>query len=122
MFGTASESQSEILELEDDTPILDSICVDASTIENPGVTEYCGVDTRTKQILFQHKYDEATNNIGEFLAIAHALALYKKQGKELKVIIATVPMQSLGLNKKSAKRNTRRQKATLNYLMTFKEQ
>lgn len=86
LFDTACETQSEVLELEDDTPILESICVDASTIENPGVTEYRGVDTKTKQVLFQHKYDEATNNIGEFLAIVHALALFKKQGKELKVI------------------------------------
>ena len=79
-------TQPEILEIEDDTPILESICVDASTIENPGLTEYRGVDTTTGQVLFQHKYDEATNNIGEFLAIVHALALYKKQGKELKII------------------------------------
>ena len=74
------------MEIEDDTPVLEIICVDASTIENPGVTEYRGVDTRTGQVLFHHKYDEATNNIGEFLAIVHALALYKKQGKELKII------------------------------------
>lgn len=86
LFEVASATQSEILEIEDDTPILESICVDASTIENPGVTEYRGVDTKTGDILFQHKYDEATNNIGEFLAIVHALALYKKQGKELKII------------------------------------
>jgi len=60
--------------------------VDASTIDNPGVTEYRGVDTKTGQVLLQHKYDEATNNIGEFLAIVHALAMYKKHGKELKII------------------------------------
>jgi ribonuclease HI len=84
LFEIVSVNQNEIL--EDDTPNLESICVDASTIENPGVTEYRGVDTATKQVLFQHKYDEATNNIGEFLAIVHALALYKKQGKELKII------------------------------------
>jgi len=86
LFEETGATQSEILENEDDKPILDSICVDASTIENPGITEYRGVDTRTGKVLFQHKYDEATNNIGEFLAIVHALALYKKQGKELKII------------------------------------
>lgn len=86
LYEVTSEPQSEFLEIEDYTPILESICVDASTIENPGVTEYRGVDTRTRQVLFQHKYDEATNNIGEFLAIVHALALFKKQGKELKII------------------------------------
>jgi ribonuclease HI len=32
------------------------------------------------------KYEEATNNIGEFLAIVHALALYKRDGKELNIV------------------------------------
>jgi len=86
LFEAIDEKQSDELKIEDDTPILDSICVDTSTIENPGVTEYRGVDTRTKQVIFQNKYDEATNNIGEFLAIVHALALYKKQNKELKIL------------------------------------
>jgi len=78
--------EAEAIQLINDEPILDSVSVDASSIENPGRTEYRGVDTRTKQVLFEQKYEEATNNIGEFLAIVHALALYKKQGKELKII------------------------------------
>lgn len=86
-FGTSDEpGQNEDLDIIDDKPILDSICVDASTINNPGPTEYRGVDTRTKRIIFELKLDEATNNIGEFLAIVHALALYKKKGTELKII------------------------------------
>lgn len=72
--------------IEPDNPILDSICVDAATSSNPGPMEYRAVDTRTKQIIFEMKYAEATNNIGEFLAIVHALALYKKEGKVLKVV------------------------------------
>lgn len=67
-------------------PILESICVDAATSGNPGFTEYRGVDTQTREVIFSMQYDEATNNIGEFLAIVHALALYKKQGKELKIL------------------------------------
>jgi ribonuclease HI len=89
LFGqsdNAVETPGETLELIDDKPILDSICVDASSIQNPGPTEYRGVDTKTKQVIFEMKYEEATNNIGEFLAIVYALALYKKEGKELKVI------------------------------------
>lgn len=69
-----------------DQPILESICVDAATSGNPGFTEYRGVDTQTREVIFSMHYDEATNNIGEFLAIVHALALYKKQGKELKIL------------------------------------
>lgn len=86
LFETINVTQSEILEIDDDPPMLESISVDASTIGNPGLTEYRGVDTMTGEVIFQHKYDEATNNIGEFLAIVHALALYKNQGKELKII------------------------------------
>lgn len=89
LFGgtqRASNNQIEPLELEDDKPILDGICVDASCIENPGKMEYRGVDTKTRKVVFEMKYEEATNNIGEFLAIVHALALYKRDGKELKIV------------------------------------
>jgi ribonuclease HI len=86
LFEMTTGAQPEDLKIEDNKLLLEGICVDASTIENPGVTEYRGVDTKTGQVIFQHKYEEATNNIGEFLAIVHALALYKKQGKELKII------------------------------------
>jgi ribonuclease HI len=75
-----------VLEIIDSEPILDSICVDASSVQNPGPTEYRGVETKTKKIIFERKYKEATNNIGEFLAIVHALALYKKNGQALKII------------------------------------
>ena len=84
--ANTDETSHEVLEVIDDKPILDSICVDASSIQNPGPTEYRGIDTRTRKVIFEKKYQEATNNIGEFLAIVHALALYKKQGQELKVI------------------------------------
>ena len=43
--------------------------------------EYRGVDIKTGKVIFEKKYEEATNNIGEFLAIVHALALYKRDGK-----------------------------------------
>ena len=81
-----SNSQTEFVELEDDKPILDGICVNASCIENPGKMEYRGVDIKTGKVIFERMYDEATNNIGEFLAIVHALALYKRDGKELQII------------------------------------
>lgn len=82
----ASNIQTEPLELEEDKSILDGICVDASCIENPGSMEYRGVDITTGKVIFEMKYEEATNNIGEFLAIVHALALYKRDGKELKIV------------------------------------
>jgi ribonuclease HI len=60
-------------------PIRDSISVDAACSGNPGKMEYKGVDTTTKTELFiMGPYADGTNNIGEFLAIVHALAYLKK--------------------------------------------
>ncbi|MFV0539992.1 MAG: viroplasmin family protein [Aestuariibaculum sp.] len=62
-------------------PNYNSISVDAASSGNPGKMEYRGVDTKTKNQLFlQGPFNEGTNNIGEFLAIVHGLALLKKHG------------------------------------------
>lgn len=58
----------------------DAIAVDAACSGNPGPMEYRGVDLRSGQELFHLGPMHGTNNIGEFLAIVHALALLKKQG------------------------------------------
>ncbi|MEY3050267.1 MAG: hypothetical protein RLY31_52 [Bacteroidota bacterium] len=62
--------------------LLDSISVDAACSGNPGVMEYQGVDTRTGNQLFHQRFDLGTNNIGEFLAIVHALAMLQQQGSD----------------------------------------
>src|SRR5574344_24945 len=65
----------------DEKPDLDSICVDAACNMVTRVMEYRGVDTRTgEQIFHQGPFKNATNNIGEFLALVHGLALLKQQG------------------------------------------
>lgn len=52
-----------------------SIAVDAACSRNPGPVEYRGVDISTGAQLFHVGPLEAgTNNIGEFLALVHALA------------------------------------------------
>lgn len=59
----------------------DSIAVDGACSGNPGIMEYRGVDVPTGAELFrQGPFPDATNNIGEFLAIVHALALFHNQG------------------------------------------
>ena len=58
----------------------DAIAVDAACSGNPGPMEYRGVDLRSGRELFHLGPLHGTNNIGEFLAIVHALALLKKQG------------------------------------------
>jgi ribonuclease HI len=61
-------------------PIPDSICVDAACKGNPGILEYRGVDTQSGAELFrQGPYPVGTVNIGEFLAIVHALAYLKQR-------------------------------------------
>jgi ribonuclease HI len=61
-------------------PIADSYSVDASCIGNPGIMEYRCVHTTSGEVLFkQGPYENGTNNIGEFLAIVHALALFQKR-------------------------------------------
>lgn len=65
---------------------LDSIAVDAGCSGNPGLLEYRGVYLRTgKEIFHQGPFEHGTNNIGEFLAIVHALALLKKNNSNLTV-------------------------------------
>jgi len=55
-------------------PILPSICVDAACSGSPGKLEYRGVITATgEQIFHAGPYEQGTNNVGEFLAIVHAL-------------------------------------------------
>lgn len=60
---------------------VESIAVDAACSGNPGKMEYRGVWLRTgEQIFHQGPFPQGTNNIGEFLAIVHALALLKQKG------------------------------------------
>lgn len=74
-ISTLSQAQLKKIGL----PNYNSISVDAASSGNPGRMEYRGVDTKTKKQLFiQGPFEEGTNNIGEFLAIVHGLALLKK--------------------------------------------
>lgn len=67
-------------------PIALSYSVDASCRGNPGPVEYRGVVTGTGREVFRiGPLSEGTNNIGEFLAVCHALALCVKRGLETPV-------------------------------------
>lgn len=62
-------------------PLKDSICVDAAWNTATGAMEYRGVYFGTgEEIFHQGPHPDGTNNVGEFLAIVHALALCKRQG------------------------------------------
>lgn len=66
--------------------VLDTLAVDASCLGNPGLMEYRGVYVRTGQELFRiGPYPDGTNNVGEFLALVHALALLKKNNSTMTI-------------------------------------
>ena len=59
--------------------IVPSISVDAACAGNPGILEYQGVNTATKEVLFKRgPFPVGTVNLGEFLAIVHGLSYLKK--------------------------------------------
>ncbi|MFZ4454780.1 MAG: viroplasmin family protein [Bacteroidales bacterium] len=69
------------------TPFIeDALAVDASCLGNPGLMEYRGVYIQTGQEIFRvGPYHDGTNNIGEFLAIVHALAFLKKNNSTMTI-------------------------------------
>ena len=66
--------------------VVPSLSVDAACSGNPGVMEYRGVDTATGREIFRlGPFEHATNNIGEFLALVHGLALLKQYNKTMPI-------------------------------------
>src|SRR5512133_851158 len=65
-------------------PILPSICVDAACNGSPGDLEYRGVFTESGDQIFHFgPFQDGTNNVGEFLAIVHALSWMEKYNSPL---------------------------------------
>lgn len=55
------------------------ICVDAACSGNPGIMEYQGVWNPNGDLIFKEgPFKDATNNIGEFIALVHGLSWLKK--------------------------------------------
>lgn len=75
--------------------------VDAACSGNPGMMEYQGVDLQTRQRIFHFGPMYGTNNIGEFLAIVHALALIKKNGWQMKVYSDSISGMAWVRNKRA---------------------
>ena len=66
--------------------ISESLAVDAACSGNPGYMEYRGVYVETGQQVFHiGPMAQGTNNIGEFLALVHGLALFKKNGCKMPI-------------------------------------
>ncbi len=62
-----------------------SLAVDAACSGNPGPMEYRGVHVLSRQEVFRFGPMKGTNNIGEFLALVHGLALLKQKGFDMPV-------------------------------------
>ena len=77
--------------------------VDAACSGNPGPMEYQAIDLATGAQVFHFGPVQGTNNIGEFLAIVHALALMDKQGITDKVIYSDSYNAILWVSKKHCK-------------------
>ena len=67
------------------TVIRNALAVDAACSGNPGMMEYRGVYVGTGEEIFHFGPMYGTNNIGEFLAIVHGLALLKQRGIDLPI-------------------------------------
>ena len=86
--------------------------VDAGCSGNPGMMEYQGVDMQTGERVFHFGPMFGTNNIGEFLAIVHALALMEQRGIRDKVIYSDSYNAILWVNKKKCKTTLERSERT----------
>lgn len=80
----ADGKEKKIVSIE--SKILKSISVDGACSVTTKVMEYQAVFTDTGDKVFhQGPFKDGTNNIGEFLALVHALAHCKKQGINLPI-------------------------------------
>lgn len=110
MFNPPDYRHDTVLPLHLDVRA-DAWAVDAACSGNPGPMEYRGIDLATGQVVFHFGPMYGTNNIGEFLAIVHALALMQQQGIQ-KVIYSDSVNAILWVNKRQCKTKLERNAKT----------
>lgn len=86
--------------------------VDAACSGNPGPMEYQAIDLATGAQVFHFGPMHGTNNIGEFLAIVHALALMEQQDIRDRVIYSDSYNAILWVRKKQCKTKLERNAQT----------
>ena len=107
-IGYEDYKKSKNIKNLDNGPDLNSISVDAASSGNPGLMEYQGVDTKTKEVLFKMgPFKNATNNIGEFLALVHGIAMMENQKKK-KIIYSDSITAISWVNKKKCQTKLKR--------------
>ena len=116
-FKKKSAKSNALFNLTDDKPkpVYPSIAVDAACNSVTGLMEYQGVDAKSKRLIFhQGPYRDGTNNIGEFLAIIHALALLKREKSNLPIYTDSMTAIAWVRNRKA---NTKLIKSTDNEIL-----
>lgn len=98
----ADTTKSKAISIENNPEIIkNSLSVDAACSGNPGDMEYRGVYVQTGEEIFkQGPFEMGTNNIGEFLALVHGLALLKQKGTDIPIYTDSVNAISWVKNKK----------------------
>ncbi|MEE1214072.1 MAG: RNase H family protein, partial [Bacteroidaceae bacterium] len=76
-------------------------CVDAACSGNPGPMEYRGVHIPSGKEVFRFGPIQGTNNIGEFLAIVHALALMQQKNISMPIYSDSVSGMAWVRNRKA---------------------
>ncbi len=95
---------------------LNGWAVDAACAGNPGRMEYRGVDLMSGQEIFRvGPFEESTNNIGEFLAIVHALSLMFQKGEKHTIYSDSVTGMSWVRNRKVKTKLPRNAKTEKSY-------
>lgn len=102
LINPPSWRNDTVLPLHPDVKAL-AWAVDAACSGNPGPMEYRCIDLQTGAQVFHFGPLHGTNNIGEFLAIVHALALMQQQGITNRVIYSDSYNAILWVNKKQCK-------------------
>jgi ribonuclease HI len=90
----------------------EAIAVDAACSGNPGPMEYQGVELPSGRRIFHFGPVYGTNNIGEFLAIVHALALCWQQGQHQKTVYSDSVNAMLWVKKRKCKTKLERNDKT----------
>jgi ribonuclease HI len=100
---------------------LNAIAVDAACSGNPGQMEYRGVYMRTGKQIFHYGPVFGTNNIGEFLAIVHGLALLWQKGLyDMPVYSDSVSAMAWVRNRKCKTTLERNEKTELLFQLIFR--
>ena len=100
--GAKKEDKIDFFDLGmENRPIIPSISVDAACSGNPGILEFRGVETATGAEIFRRgPFVDDTQNSGEFLAIAFALAILKKGDVKLPIYSDSLTAMNWIKNKK----------------------